>query len=527
MKSSYSKTVDVKNLVAGKELPASDGKTFESHNPSDHEDIVATAPCATKEDVDAAITAAHEAFKTWRQVPAPVRAGVVGHIGELISKNKEALSRLVTREMGKTLKEARGSVQEAIDTCDFFQSEGRRLYGETVPSEMRYKELMTYRRPKGVVGVITPANFPVAVPSWKIIPAILCGNTVVWKPAPDATAIAYMFGKLLEAAGLPKGVVNVVHGFGKTTGQALLDAVDKGLIQKISFTGSTEVGKLIGEICGRNLIQPSLELGGKNPLIVMDDANLDLALEGALWSTYGTAGQRCTSCGNIILHEAIYDEFKQRFLKQIEKITIGNPLDHEEVLYGPMISPAFGERFLEHYDWAQKEGASLLFGKGRINADNPWPNFKGDFSRGFYCWPTLWENVKPPMRLALDEVFGPTTSLIKVRNIDEALDVANAPDYGLSSAIYTNNRQSIYKFKNEIQAGMSSINNSTTGAEAHLPFGGIKGSGNGARESGIWVIESYTYWHAVNDDLSGSLQLAQMDTEDLSSQQDFDLKEWL
>ncbi len=518
----YGKTIEIKNLIADQECAASDGKTFESRNPSDQRDLVATVPIATQHDVDRALDAAKDAFQQWREVPAPVRAGVIARLGELLAANKETLAFIITREMGKTKKEALGSVQEAIDTARFFQAEGRRLYGQTVPSEMRQKELSTYRKPKGVVGVITPANFPIAVPSWKLIPAILCGNTAVWKPAPDSPAVAYLFGKLWQAAGLPAGVLNIVYGFGRPTGQYLLDAVDAGKVQKISFTGSTAVGRLVGEVCGRNLIIPSLELGGKNPLIVLDDADVDQAVEGALWATYGTGGQRCTSCGNIILQRKIYAPFKSRFLAAMEKLKIGNPILHPEVDYGPMISKSFYERFLEHYQTGSKEGAKLLMGKGRIDANNPWPNFHGDAEQGYYCWPTLWEKVKPPMQLALEEVFGPTTNLIEVADVDAAIQVANAPNYGLSSAIYTSNRQAIYQFKRTIEAGMSSINNSTTGAEAHLPFGGVKGSGNGMRESGIWVIEAYTYWHAINDDLSESLQLAQMDTEYLATQQEVD-----
>jgi aldehyde dehydrogenase (NAD+) len=261
------------------------------------------------------------------------------------------------------------------------------------------------------------------------------------------------------------------------------------------------------------LIIPSLELGGKNPLIVMEDADLEQAVQGAIWSTYGTAGQRCTSCGNIILHQKIYEPFKKRFLEELSKIRIGNPIQHRDVLYGPMICKKYHDTFLEHYQWGEKDGATLLSGKGRIDKRNPWTNFAGNPETGYYCWPTLWENVQPPMRQCLEEVFGPTTNLIKVKDINDALRVANAPNYGLSSAIYTQNRQYIQTFKTHIEAGMSSINNSTTGAEAHLPFGGIKGSGNGTRESGIWVIDAYTYWHAVNDDMAGKLQLAQMDTE--------------
>ena len=517
--STYGKTVKGYNYVAGKEQDAADGKRFQSTNPSDHNDIVGDFPLSGKQDVVQAINAAEKAFLQWREVPAPVRANIIGRVGEILKDNKDNIAFLMTREMGKTLKEARGSVQEAIDTAQFFQSEGRRLYGQTVPSEMRHKELFTYRRPKGVVGVITPSNFPIAVASWKIIPALLCGNVVVWKTPPEAPTVAYIFTKIFHDAGLPTGVLNTVHGDGEVTGQALVDEVNSGRIHKISFTGSTKVGRMIGEVCGRNLIIPSLELGGKNPLIVMDDADLDQAVEGALWSTYGTAGQRCTSCGNIILHDKIYNDFKTRFLKAIETIKIGNPIQHPDVLYGPMICERYEKNFLAHIDIGLSDGATLLYcGKDKnpkISKSNLPSTFLGDPETGFFCWPTLWENVTTKMRLCVEEVFGPTTNLVRVHSLDEAIKVANTPNYGLSSAIYTQTRSNVITFKENIQAGMSSINNSTTGAEAHLPFGGVKGSGNGTRESGIWVIDAYTYWHAVNDDLSGGLQLAQMDTEQL------------
>lgn len=498
------------NVIAGKDVKSK--KTFESRNSSNLSDIVGIFPEATKEQVREACRAAQTAFKIWSKTPAPIRGEVIGNIGKAIEREKEALSRLVTREMGKTLKEARGDVQEAIDTCHFFQSEGRRLYGQTVPSEMYNKELMTYRRPLGVVGIITAGNFPVAVPSWKIIPALLTGNTIVWKPSEDSPACSYVLVKLMEEAGLPPGVLNLVFGKGRdSAGQHLVDMMDEGLLDKFAFTGSTAVGRQIGEIAGRNLKHPTLELGGKNPLVVMRDADLDNALAGALWASFGTGGQRCTSAGNIILDAPIYTEFKSRFVKAAKEIKIGDPNLFDDVLYGPFINQRFFERWLEHYDWGKKDGAKLLYGKGRITKDNKPKGFKGDPEAAFYGWPTIWE-AKTTMKQFKTEIFGPTINLLKVNGIDEALDVANSVDYGLSSAIYTNNREWAYKFKDNIQAGMTSINNSTTGAEAHMPFGGIKGSGNGTRESGIWVIDNYTYWHGVNDDVSGKLQLAQMET---------------
>jgi alpha-ketoglutaric semialdehyde dehydrogenase len=492
----------------------SNEKTFVSRNSSDLSDALGEFPEATLEQVRQACDAAKKGFNIWRNTPAPIRGQIIGNIGKAIEREKEALSKLLTREMGKTLKEARGDVQEAIDTCHFFQSEGRRLYGQTVPSEMRNKELMTYRRPLGVIGIITAGNFPVAVPSWKIIPALITGNSIVWKPSEDAPATSYAFAKLLEEGGLPDGVLNVVFGGGAGgAGEFLVQMMDEKRLNKIAFTGSTAVGRKIGEIAGRNLSHPTLELGGKNPMIVMRDADLENAVSGALWAAFGTGGQRCTSLGNLILDEPIHDAFVQKFLEQVQNIKIGDPNKHQDVLYGPFINERFFKTWEAHYDLARADGAQLLHGVGRITPDNKTAHFMGDPTSSFYGSPTVWGGVTKDMNIFQTEVFGPTVNIVKVNGIDEAIQTANSVDYGLSSAIYTNNRMWAYQFKDTIQAGMSSINNSTTGAEAHMPFGGIKGSGNGTRESGIWVIEGYTYWHGVNDELSGKLQLAQMDTE--------------
>ncbi|MDA0700158.1 MAG: aldehyde dehydrogenase family protein, partial [bacterium] len=457
---------------------------------------------------------ARAAFPAWSKTPAPVRGELIGRLGESLAREKEALARLVTREMGKTLKEARGSVQEAIDTCRFFQSEGRRLYGQTVPSEMPNKELFTYRRPLGVVGIVTAGNFPIAVPSWKIVPALVTGNTIVWKPSEDAPAVAYAFAKLIEEAGLPSGVLNVVFGGGKgAAGEFLIDMMDEGRLDKFAFTGSTAVGRVVGEAAGRNLLHPTLELGGKNPLVVMRDADLDNAVQGALFSAFATGGQRCTSAGNVIVDAPIYDAFVERFLAAVAEIRIGDPNEVPDVLYGPFINRRFFDAWLAHHEVGAADGATKLYGEGRITAERRPPGWAGtDPAAAYYGWPTVWGGVRPGMKLFQNETFGPTINLVKVDGIDEAIDVANAVDYGLSSAIYTMNRDWAFQFKGRIEAGMTSINNTTNGAEAHLPFGGVKGSGNGTRESGIWVLEAYTYWHAVNDDVSGRLQLAQMDT---------------
>ena len=519
-KSLYGPTIAGKNRIGGEWKTSS--ATFESRNPARLEDLIGVFPESNLEDVRSACEASSRAYATWRRVPAPVRGTLIGKIGDLVEEHRAALERTVTREIGKTAKEAFGEVQEVIDTCRFFQSEGRRLYGQTVPSEMPNKELMTYRRPLGVVGMITAGNFPMAVPSWKLVPALITGNTVVWKPSEDAPACAAAMLEVFLAAGLPDGVLNVVFG-GREAGKALVGMMDEGRVQKFAFTGSSAVGREIGAVAGRNLVSPSLELGGKNPLIVMRDANLENAVSGAVWAAFGTGGQRCTSAGNIILDKPIADQFTQMFLERVRNLEIGDPIAHPGVTYGPFMSDRFMNRWLEHLGWGTQDGATRLYGEGRITNDSRPSGFKGDAGAGMFGWPIVWGNVRPESKLFQTEVFGPTINLVTVDGIDDAIQTANAAPYGLSSAIYTNNHGWAFRFKENIEAGMSSINNSTTGAEAHLPFGGTKSSGNTSRESGVWVLEAYTRWHAVNDDHAGALQLAQMDTMDMRTAQKVDL----
>ncbi|HIF04121.1 MAG TPA: aldehyde dehydrogenase family protein [Candidatus Poseidoniales archaeon] len=503
------------NIINGELKLASGGQTFQSHNPAWLEDCLGEFPLSTESDVHEALAAARAAFEGWAATPAPTRGQIIGNMGRLLMEHKDAIVALETREIGKTLKESAGSVQEAIDTCLFFQSEGRRLYGQTVNSELPDKELFTYRRPLGVCGIINACNFPAAVPFWKMIPAIMCGNTCVWKSPQDAPLLSFALARIMHEAGLPDGVINLIHGKGSGAGQDLVDAVDKGMINKISFTGSTAVGKMIGEICGRNLVSASLELGGKNPLVIMPSANMDNAVEGAYWSGFGTAGQRCTSLGNLIIHEDIYDEFMTKLMAKVESTIIGDSMRNENVLYGPMLSEKYSGDFLKDVEMCERSGATKLFGKGRITNDNKPAGFQGDASEGVYMWPHVYADVTEDMECFHEEIFGPAITIVKAKDFEHALHLANASPYGLSSAIYTNDRLEAYRFKTGIKAGMTGINNSTTGAEAHLPFGGVKGSGNGTRESGIWVIEAYSYWHAVNDELSGKLQLAQMDVDEI------------
>ncbi len=507
------------NIIAGRLCNSGDGRTFTSKNPAWLEDTLGEFPLSTKEDVHDALRAAREAFPSWSSTPAPTRGQVIGNMGRLLMERKEDLVRLQAREIGKTMKECGGEIQEAIDTCLFFQSEGRRLYGQTVNSELPDKELFTYRRPLGVCGIINASNFPSAVPFWKMIPAIMCGNTCVWKSPQDSPLLSFALARIMHEAGLPDGVINLIHGKGSGAGQYLVDSADLGMVDKISFTGSTPVGKMIGETCGRNLVSASLELGGKNPLVVMPSANIENAVEGAYWAGFGTAGQRCTSLGNLIVHEDVYDEFMSKFMDKVSTTQIGDSMRHEGVLYGSMISEKYGEDFLKGLEICEKDGAVKLWGSGRITNQNLPDGFHGEADEGVYMWPHVYENVTEDMECFHEEIFGPVVTVVKARDFDDALRLANASPFGLSSACYTNDRLEAFRFKTGIKAGMTGINNSTTGAEAHLPFGGVKESGNGSRESGIWVIESYSYWHAVNDELSGKLQLAQMDVEEIEMEE--------
>jgi aldehyde dehydrogenase (NAD+) len=517
--------ITLKHWIGGHWIPGQ--STGRRLNPANLRETVAEFPIGTAQDLEQAVEAANRAFAKLKKIPAPLRGEWIQNLGELVRKNKQTLSEVVTREIGKPIGESQGSVQEVIDTCRFFASEGRRLYGQTVPSEMNHKKLMTYRKPLGVVGIITAGNFPVAVPSWYIVPALLTGNAIVWKPSGDAPLTAYCFAKLIEQAGFPPGSVNVVLG-DASTGKALVEATQKGGIHKIGFTGSSGVGKTIGELCGKMLQKPCLELGGKNPMIILPDCNLEAASQAVLFSAFGTAGQRCTSLGTLFLHQQIKSTFLKLLLENLLKIRIGNPMD-PQTSYGPMIS----ERHLSTYvrfteEWIAPHHHLLTPGKGRIRASNPWPHLHdADLENGLYAHPVIVDQVQPRDPLFMEETFGPIIGVCEFETLDQAIDLANASGYGLSSAIFTQNPESAFRFQEEIKSGMVSINNSTTGAEAHLPFGGVGRSGNGSRQSGIWVLDEFTTWQAVNWDYSGILQRAQIDLPDTRFQEQFLLSEIL
>jgi alpha-ketoglutaric semialdehyde dehydrogenase len=494
-----------------------------SVNPSLLSDVVAEVTLASAGTFAAACAVAKQAQPAWADVPAPVRGRAIAAMSRIVEANKQALAGLVTRELGKPHAEALGEVQEIIDTCDFFLGEGRRLYGQTVPSEMPDKQLFTFRVPVGSVAVVTAGNFPVAVPSWYLVPALLTGNTVVWKPAEYAAASAMALFELLQAAGLPEGVLNIVLADGEATFAGLEQALQAGTLDKIGFTGSTAVGMRIGELAGRHLQSPCLELGGKNPMVITPNADLELAVEGALFSGFGTAGQRCTSLGTVIVHESVHDEFLARFGAAVSAAAVGDPA--QDVVYGPMLDQKFATRFEEYLGWLQPHHKVLgSTGMGRISSANPRDGFVGDPDAGLFYHPVIVDGLHAGDALFRQETFGPIVGVMTYARLDEAIELANAPGYGLSSSIYTNDPREVFRFRRGISAGMVSVNNSTSGAEAHLPFGGNGKSGNGSRQSGIWVLDQFTRWQAMNWDYSGHLQKAQMDVVELVPDVDFRLK---
>ncbi|WP_405086032.1 aldehyde dehydrogenase family protein [Microbispora sp. NBC_01389] len=493
-------TRQIVSVVGGDEVTS--GTPYASVNPARPSQIVADVTLTDAAGFADACHAASAAQREWARVPAPVRGRVIASIGRLVEANTEALARLVTEEIGKPYAEALGEVREIVDTCDFFLGEGRRLYGQTIPSEMPDKSLFTFRVPVGVAAVVTAGNFPVAVPSWYLVPALLCGNAVVWKPAEYAAASAHALYRLFAAAGLPRGVLGIVFAGGEQTYAGLDRALGEGLVQKVGFTGSSAVGRRVGELCGRHLQSPCLELGGKNPMVVMPDADLDLAAEGALFSGFGTAGQRCTSLGTVIVHEDVHDAFLRRFTDAVRSAKIGDP--NGDVLYGPLLDHRFAERYEEYLGWIQPHHTVLPGPVGRIDGE------------GLYYHPVVVDGVRPGDRLFLEETFGPIVGVTTFSTLDEAIGLANRPGYGLSSSIYTSDPKAVFRFREGVSAGMVSVNNSTSGAEAHLPFGGNGKSGNGSRQSGMWVLDQFTRWQAMNWDYSGRLQKAQMDVAEIT-----------
>jgi aldehyde dehydrogenase (NAD+) len=489
------------NYIDGEWVDAASGETFESTSPANGETI-GVFPKSAPEDVDRAVAAAKAAYEEWRLVPAPKRGEVLFRFAQLLADAKDDITDLMTHEMGKVKAEAAGDVQEAIDMAYYMGGEGRRMFGQTTPSELRDKFQMSVRMPVGVVGAITPWNFPIAIPSWKTLPAIVCGNTVVFKPATDTPALGERYVELFTEAGLPKGVLNIVHGGGSDVGQRLVEHPD---VPIITFTGSRETGVKVTQAAAENLKHVHLELGGKNAIIVMDDADLDLAVDGIVWSAFGTSGQRCTAASRVIAHEAIYDQLATRLVARVEQMRLG-PGWEDDTDVGPVINKSALDKIHSYTEIGKGEGATLLTG-GEVAEGN-------GLDKGFFYRPTVFGDVEPGMRIAQEEIFGPTTALIRVRSLDEAIAVSNGVKYGLSSSIFSGDVNKAFRAMRDLNTGITYINAGTIGAEVHLPFGGTKDTGNGHREAGQAALDVFTEWKSIYVDYSGKLQRAQIDTDE-------------
>jgi aldehyde dehydrogenase (NAD+) len=490
-----------KNYIDGEWVDAASGATFESTSPADGETI-GTFPKSGPADVDQAVAAAKRAYEEWRLVPAPKRGEILFRFAQLLAESKDDLTDLMTHEMGKVKAEAAGDVQEAIDMAYYMGGEGRRLFGQTTPSELRDKFQMSVRMPVGVVGAITPWNFPIAIPSWKTLPAIVSGNTIVFKPATDTPALGERYVELFAEAGLPAGVLNIVHGGGSDVGQRLVEHPD---VPIITFTGSRETGVAVTRAAADELKHVHLELGGKNAIIVMDDADLELAVNGIVWSAFGTSGQRCTAASRVIVHDSVYDELARRLVSRVEGMRLG-PGWEDDTDVGPVINRGALEKIDSYTQIGKDEGARLLTG-GEVASGNGLDN-------GFYYRPTIFGDVQAGMRIAQEEIFGPTTALIPVRDLDEAIRVSNGVEYGLSSSIFTGDVNTAFRAMRDLDTGITYINAGTIGAEVHLPFGGTKHTGNGHREAGQAALDVFTEWKSIYVDYSGKLQRAQIDTEE-------------
>ena len=491
-----------RNLIGGSWTEPRNGAYFENRNPADSTDLIGRFPDSGAAEIDAAVKSARRGFEIWRRTPAPARGDVLRRVGDLLVARKEKIADAMTREMGKVLAETRGDVQEGIDTAYYAATEGRRLFGHVVPSELRQKWAMTYRRPIGIAGLITPFNFPLAIPTWKMFPALLCGNAVIIKPSEDVPHTTHLLVEILLEAGLPPEVVQLVHGRGETVGKALVEHPD---VPVISFTGSTDTGAVIGETCGRMHKRLSLEMGGKNAMIVMDDADLDLALEGVLWGAFGTTGQRCTATSRLIVHRKVHDRFVARVAEAAERLRLGDGRQ-DKTDVGPLIHESARRKVEEYVGIGQEEGAELVTGGRRPGGER--------LGSGFFYKPTVFAGVKPGSRLEQEEIFGPVLSVVRVNSFDEAVRVNNDVRYGLSSSIYTRSADRAFLAMQELDNGITYVNAPTIGAEAHLPFGGVKATGNGHREGGWEVYEFYSETKVCYVDFSGKLQRAQIDTYD-------------
>jgi acyl-CoA reductase-like NAD-dependent aldehyde dehydrogenase len=488
-----------KNFINGEWVDSRSGKAYENRNPANSDELVGMFVSSTSEDVNAAVDAAKEAYKTWRLVPAPKRAEILYRAAELLLQRKEELSKDMTREMGKVLAETRGDVQEAIDMTYYMAGEGRRLFGQTTPSELPNKFAMSARQSIGVCGMITPWNFPMAIPSWKMMPALVSGNTVVLKPGEDTPLSSYHLVQILTEAGLPNGVVNLVSGDGPNAGAPLANHKE---VPVISFTGSTATGRIIAQACAPDFKHCSLEMGGKNIIIVMDDANLDLAVDGAIWGGFGTSGQRCTAASRVAVHKSVYREFISRFVERAKSLRVGDGLDAATEM-GPCINEKQLKKVMSYVEIGKNEGAKLMTGGNRLD--------KGAHAKGWFHEPTVFGDCGSNMRVAQEEIFGPVVSVIPVNSFEQAIEVANGVPYGLSASIYTRNVNLAFAAMRDLYTGIVYVNAPTIGAETHLPFGGTKQTGNGHREAAIAAIDFFTEWKTMYIDYSDKLQRAQID----------------
>jgi aldehyde dehydrogenase (NAD+) len=488
------------NFIGGRWVPAASGRTFENRNPADKDDLVGVFAESDAKDVDAAVAAAKKAFPGWRDTPAPRRAEVLYRAGDILTRDKEKLARLMTREMGKVLAETRGDVQEAIDMAFLAAGEGRRLFGFTTPSELPNKFAMCVRQPIGVCAFVTPWNFPMAIPAWKSMAALIAGNTIVIKPATDTPASVVALAKVFEEAGLPAGVFNVVIGSGGAVGDPLVQHPD---VKVVSFTGSTEVGRRISIACAPTFKRVHLEMGGKNAILVMDDADVDLAVDGAVWGAFGTTGQRCTASSRLLVHRKVYDEFLGKLASRAKALRVGNGLE-PGVEMGPAVSEKQRENTARYVEIGKKEGAKLVSGGEKLT--------DGNLGKGWFFQPTIFADANATMRVACEEIFGPVTTVVPISSLEEGIRVANSVPYGLSGSIYTQDVNKAFTAMRDSETGIFYVNSSTIGAEVHLPFGGIKDTGNGHREAGIAGLDVFTEWKSIYVDFSGRLQKAQIDT---------------
>ncbi|HXW56725.1 MAG TPA: aldehyde dehydrogenase family protein [Candidatus Cybelea sp.] len=488
-----------KNYINGEWVEARSNQSIENRNPANTEELVGIFPASSGDDVRLAVDAASQAYKGWRLTPAPKRAEIMFRAAQILVERKEDFARDMTREMGKILDETRGDVQEAIDMTYLMAGEGRRQFGHTTPSELPNKFAMSVRSPIGVSGLITPWNFPMAIPSWKIMPALVCGNTVVIKPAEDTPLSTHNLAQVLEEAGLPRGVLNIVFGKGTVVGRAILGDPE---VKLVSFTGSTEVGRIVSESCAPTFKKCHLEMGGKNIIVVMDDANLDLAVDGAIWGGFGTAGQRCTAASRVAVQKKVYPQFVSRFVERAHSLKVGNGLDAGTNM-GPLINEQQLTTVMKYVEIGIDEGAKLATGGHRLEG--------GPFAHGWFHEPTIFVDCDPKMRICQEEIFGPVVSVIPFESFDDGLEIANGVTYGLSAAIYTRNVNQAFRAQRDLETGIVYVNAPTIGAETHLPFGGIKNTGNGHRESGDAALDFYSEWKTVYIDYSDRLQRAQID----------------